>query len=954
MALKDLVSDLSNFNGSSQYDKLDGQIKTGVNFIPDDDARGFTPKTDLESLYHKANSQYSAKEFIPESDGQFSQTWGNNFPTQFTTDFMTTPIADYVSKFNPPTNDSLTFEVGDYTFNNAPRIVGAHGSDFMNTPILDFEGIYTPPENITKTFNLEPKNTGIDFTKWSDGFAAIGDSVTKYASLIPIQNRRSQFSSNETPNHTGRNSILPDGLDIQLTLGPIPQVYHTGRVSSKTDANYNTAKNEGPFNWQSSFAPDPLNAESNLDKINDKIKFDGHNTTSGQFVNVPAGLDENMKMMTKNYREVSDPWTIEKNRQPFILRAIPGHSDDPNGSFDGSNGSFTYPGRGRWGFDPIVTDNGNIPFEGGSSTFRGAPTLSGLIERNAVDKVRISKFLVTPAGIEFLTKQAALQFLNPTLETKWYNPASVLGIPTTALFSGFDAFVKDRGINSVLDLLGTGALPVVHAQRHFEATAEVDTDFGTINLGVGANYESVIKDTAGGKGRLHYQAKAFSTEISGWDIPDIPKGKSKILNAVKKEVNKQLNKLEDKVSAISAGPTIALSNPNKYLGLVSTAPITLKNGLPSFIGSPFQAVYDAGEIHTKKGGVFNEKSRIIGGDPKIKQHSTLQYGHLFKEKGKANKSYGENLLTPTEINMVQISDDRGWDKDSIHERRQKENKKVLKTGDVGLIKNQIAREDITLKGRIKKQGGKYLTDAVDKVNMIPYGADTLPGESPNPDFIKFKFRDMVNNKWIIFRAILEGISDSITPEYGEERYVGRPDKVYIYQGADRNISFTFSIYPKTKQELPVLMEKLNYLVGLCYPSFTESQRMITPFMSLTIGDMFNNTPGLLSSLNITVEDTSTWEISEGLQFPHYIKAACEFKYIGDNVLASKGKHYGLAWTPDGKESKQFSHDGENNVQRNRFANRYDLGYNDYPNRRPNTGTDMAVDVKPIFEELGQV
>ena len=198
--------------------------------------------------------------------------------------------------------------------------------------------------------------------------------------------------------------------------------------------------------------------------------------------------------------------------------------------------------------------------------------------------------------------------------------------------------------------------------------------------------------------------------------------------------------------------------------------------------------------------------------------------------------------------------------------------------------------------------------------MTPYGASTMMDEkgiTSYKDFIKFKFEDMVNNKWIVFRAILEGISDSISPDYGEERYIGRPDKVFVYQGADRNISFGFSIYPKTKQELPVLMEKLNYLVGLCYPSYTEGERMKTPFMSLTLGDMFNRAPGVLSSLSITVEDGSTWELDEGLQFPHYIKAQCEFKYIGNNILATKGKHYGIEWLPEiyGDESFPTRKDG---------------------------------------------
>ncbi len=46
MALEDLVSDLSNFKtkGETAYDKLDPQINNGVDYFPNDDAPGFTPK----------------------------------------------------------------------------------------------------------------------------------------------------------------------------------------------------------------------------------------------------------------------------------------------------------------------------------------------------------------------------------------------------------------------------------------------------------------------------------------------------------------------------------------------------------------------------------------------------------------------------------------------------------------------------------------------------------------------------------------------------------------------------------------------------------------------------------------------------------------------------------------------------------------------------------------------
>ncbi len=156
-----------------------------------------------------------------------------------------------------------------------------------------------------------------------------------------------------------------------------------------------------------------------------------------------------------------------------------------------------------------------------------------------------------------------------------------------------------------------------------------------------------------------------------------------------------------------------------------------------------------------------------------------------------------------------------------------------------------------------------------------------------------------SKKIIVFRAILSGISDSITPEWGDMRYIGRPEKVYVYQGADRAVSFTFDVYPKTKQELPVLWEKLNYLVGLCYPSY-HGGRMVAPFIELTMGDMFNRTPGFLSSLTLDVDDNSTWEIDEGLQLPKHITCNCGFTYVGKYIHHQKGKHYELGWLPDGR------------------------------------------------------
>jgi hypothetical protein len=67
--------------------------------------------------------------------------------------------------------------------------------------------------------------------------------------------------------------------------------------------------------------------------------------------------------------------------------------------------------------------------------------------------------------------------------------------------------------------------------------------------------------------------------------------------------------------------------------------------------------------------------------------------------------------------------------------------------------------------------------------------------------------------------------------------------------------------------------------------------MEAPFINLTIGDMYNKVPGFLSSLSISVDDNSPWELDEGFQLPHAVNVSCEFTHIGQYALASQGKHY---------------------------------------------------------------
>ena len=102
----------------------------------------------------------------------------------------------------------------------------------------------------------------------------------------------------------------------------------------------------------------------------------------------------------------------------------------------------------------------------------------------------------------------------------------------------------------------------------------------------------------------------------------------------------------------------------------------------------------------------------------------------------------------------------------------------------------------------------------------------------------------------------------------------------------------------SKQQLLICWEKLNYLMGLTYPTWKNignSSRMEAPFIELTIGDMFNRTPGYINSLAFNVEDTTPWDIDRGTQLPKAIDVELTFTHIGKHKLAGQGKHYDLPW-----------------------------------------------------------
>tara|TARA_B110000503_G_scaffold28538_1_gene45708 strand:- start:2869 stop:4761 length:1893 start_codon:yes stop_codon:yes gene_type:complete len=277
---------------------------------------------------------------------------------------------------------------------------------------------------------------------------------------------------------------------------------------------------------------------------------------------------------------------------------------------------------------------------------------------------------------------------------------------------------------------------------------------------------------------------------------------------------------------------------------------------------------------------------------------TMGYNDLLAskdqgERGKVRKTtdFRQRVINPKKVNK------RNYESSAINKTRR------IGVGSPGA--RQTLGNDTE-----KTDTSKAYTDGQDKVNLYDIeqnrednkGIGGFSKIEQNRDIIKFVFETINNDNpkvtdAMFFRAFLTGYSDNHSAQWDSKKYAGRGENFYTYQGFERNISFNFKVAAQSKQEMRYIYRKLNSLLSSLYPDYNSTGFMRGNITKLTIGDLFVRTPGVLTSLNLTVADEYSWEIAmnepEGgsdrdmLEVPQIIDVAVSFIPIL-NVLPKKG------------------------------------------------------------------
>ena len=526
------------------------------------------------------------------------------------------------------------------------------------------------------------------------------------------------------------------------------------------------------------------------------------------------------------------------------------------------------------------------------------------IESTLDDVTRIAKFAVSSRGGWFLAKQLMLQVQNAREETRLFNPVK------------FYASV----------------LPFVHMQRHGAGIGEKYEYTGTAGSPgadpLSGRYlplaEITTEDSvygSGAVGRVNYLRKTvFPGAIPGeksllfgiyWDNLDLNPVDNVAMESSTGATTIEFTGVPPTVfdqrtggrlkllrwRSVRSAPQRAV-NSQRNLNQTSIERIPAKlhgNGTDNYVLPSYEDIMKAAyESRTglegnyeKNGDMRNTYNR--NSSDSVAGLENIQMGEADTGKGLGTTQYDKKKsLYSGPINRNTVGDT------PLSETRNPQVKHIWfsKTSNVNRVGvsvgNDVEHKDFN---SMQDKRGQMVSDR--NYDMVP---------------VKFFFKSTqpelaggVTNKIIAFRAYVSNITDTFTPDWNNEQFIGRPDKVYTYKGAGRKIGFDIQMHPNSRVELIPQYEKLNQLAALCYPDFEgvyddESlvgQRMVAPFCKLTIGDLYKDVWGFVDGCSITFDDKGTWEIDPGARVPRLVKATIGFTWIGNQLPSINSNFYDI-------------------------------------------------------------
>ena len=621
-------------------------------------------------------------------------------------------------------------------------------------------------------------------------------------------------------------------------------------------------------------------------------------------------------------------------KQPFVVRGIQRKGNE----------TPQYWGFGsRSGFDDGLIRGGVVT----------------VADRVVSDTVRIAKFMASPKGLLWIVKQLGLGLTNPKVETvplagpfgrqtRIHTGVTSLlsvagspfglhftrhGLPFANEISSYGRVQKAKSLtfnvlptqsNRLLQLRNQLFTNIVTAAAtRFGAPIPVLSGLAGPNsvYGIGLTNHRRYTDSEEGKQGTFVTGKKITTPLY------------RIVFKNKFSVSKQYT--SNLVNF--ASPSSTKSNDSsgfKDIDGVEKSSLSIKQEYLSNQDSSLSKIvtrFNDDDTTKNQANPFNRKPDIPRGIPiessidtlnynvptgDIRNYATLAYSKIPKDKSDSkDKLKGDFRNGLPDSAKAFSGKKKAADQDQYDQRNLETKYGFGKLGEVGAVRTDpnkflVSSTDFNKKPKNEKDQPQFVLinkpefrgDKVTAINIASPGYKKQVYAGNGQDLITFYFEDGEEGTNVMpFRCTMTGYSDSFTPGWDRIDIMGRPDGAYLYTTFERSVSFNFTVAALSRSEMIPMWRKLNYLSTYTMPDFNNSAtRPSGPFMRISIGSLFKNTPGFISSLTYTVPDDATWDIAEDAkdtpdakQLPMIVDVAMSFTIVGDFRPQLKGRAYSL-------------------------------------------------------------
>jgi len=130
-----------------------------------------------------------------------------------------------------------------------------------------------------------------------------------------------------------------------------------------------------------------------------------------------------------------------------------------------------------------------------------------------------------------------------------------------------------------------------------------------------------------------------------------------------------------------------------------------------------------------------------------------------------------------------------------------------------------------------KEGNKDYSNAVD-ARISTELREALEVQL-DAEYMPFYFHDVRTNEIISFHAFLSTLNDAYTATYDSVDAFGRVEQIKTYKGTQRKINLSFHIAALDAEDFDYMWSKINKLVTMVYPQFTEGKSISSDGYKIT-------------------------------------------------------------------------------------------------------------------------